>query len=119
MDSERLDLSVIDPLSDAHEERLVRAITRRAGPELMRRAAQNSPIALVASWARPALAAAAVMVVLSSSVLRMTRDARFAQTPDYGIVEALHLPAPVADWIVEDRTPTVRDLILVIEGDAP
>lgn len=120
MDAERLDLSALDPTANPErQERLVRSITHHAAPELARRAAENSPIALLASWARPMLVAAAVVIVCSSAVLTMTPDVRNPLTPDAGIVEALHVPTPVADWLTEDRAPTVGDLILALEGDAP
>ena len=120
MDPHRLDLSAIDPLADPERhERLVRTITQRARPVLARRAAESSPIALLASWARPMLATAAVLVILSTTVLTQTRDARGSFVPDAVIVDALHIPDPVAEWLTEDRSPTVGDLILVMEGDGP
>lgn len=120
MNAERLDLSALDPMNDPERrERLIRSITRRALPELSRRAAENSPIALLASWARPMLAAAAALVIVSTVILALTRERTRPHAPDDGIVEALHIPTPAADWLTEDRGPTVGDLIFALEGDSP
>ncbi|HEX7117596.1 MAG TPA: hypothetical protein VF212_02330 [Longimicrobiales bacterium] len=119
MDIERVDLSALDPAADAERwERLVRRIMAGAAPELARRAATRDPFTLLASWARPMIAAAAAITVISFAVLRRTPGpVEIGSTASRGIVEALEVPSPAADWLNEDRAPTVTDLVSVLEAD--
>lgn len=115
MDPEKVDLTVLDLASDrlAHE-RLVRRVLAAAGPELRRRAAGSTPLVLLGVWARPVLAAAAVVAVLAAGVLAVTE--RGVQPEQGGTVaDALGVPAPVADWLEEGREPTRADLVLAME----
>jgi len=117
MDRDRIDLTALDTLSDARRfEQLVNAITRMAAPELARRRAQVGPILLLAHWARPLLAAAAVVATLSIGTLTLSEPV--AGTEDVvalpGIAEALEVPAPAVDWINEARAPSASDLLIAI-----
>lgn len=118
MDRERLDLSALDPSADPEQwERLIGAITRRAAPELARRAVTHSPALLLVSWARPMLATAAAIATISAAALAMkARSPGQEVTIARGVIEALEIPAPAAEWLDEGRAPTVDDLILVLEG---
>ncbi|HEX7051607.1 MAG TPA: hypothetical protein VF188_15475 [Longimicrobiales bacterium] len=120
MDSQRIDLSPLDPMAEPERwERLVRAITRGAWPELNRRAAVQSPFALLASWARPMLSTAAILILLSAAAIALTRRQTGApDAPPFGIAGELDVPVPAALWLSEERAPTVVELILAQEGGA-
>ncbi len=116
MEPERMDLGPLDPRRDALAyERLVRRVMDAAAPELERRARRASPLAVVAVWARPTLAAAAVIAVLAAGALLSTDRPDREPWPD--TVEALGVPAPAADWLLDEREPTPSDLVLAMESD--
>lgn len=120
MDPEPVDLRPLDPMADAaHREALVAAILTRAQPELVRRA--GSPIVLLSRWVRPTLATAALLAVTSAALLLLARERAATQSAagPRGIAEALDVPAPLNAWVVGDRNPTVSDLVLALEGEAP
>lgn len=114
MEPERLDLSPLDPAVDQLAfERLVGRILDAAAPELARRAREAGPLALLAGWARPTLAAAAVIATLALGAL--TALERTTVAPAASVVEALGLPAPAAEWLEDGREPTASDLVLAME----
>ena len=111
--SERPDFSALDPFADpAHRERFVATVLDRAAFELARRRRGATVWGVMATWARPALAAAAVLVVASASLLR---SASAAPAETVGVVEALAVPTPAESWLIEEREPTTDDLILTLE----
>jgi hypothetical protein len=116
MDPERVDLTILDPATDRLAyERLVRRIMAAAAPELARRAMPQTTLALLGGWARPLLAAAAVVAVLAGGVLAATeRDGPAAG--GHTVAEALGVPSPAAAWLEEGREPTRADLVLAMEG---
>jgi hypothetical protein len=112
---ERLDLTSLEP-DEAQRERLVAAIMLRAGSELSRRAAVDvSPIAALSDWMRPALAAAAVIALICASVLTQRELAHIE--PGAGYVDALAVPAPLNEWLISGRSPTVADLMIAMDGE--
>lgn len=112
--SDRFDLSPLDPFADrAYRDQFVGDVLERAAFELARRRRAGSVWTVMAAWARPALAAAAITVVVSGVALRSGSPAEASQT---GIIEALALPGPVETWLVEEREPTTEDLMLSLEG---
>lgn len=120
MDPMRIDLTPLDPAADpARFEAMVRVIMERAGPELVRRARRVSPILLLAQWARPLAAAAAALAALATGTLviadRPVSGSEVATAA--GLAEALHVPAPVADWVSEERPPSVSDLLVAVVED--
>lgn len=116
MENGRLDLSPLDPTEDRlGYERLVRRILDAAAPELRRRAAGGNPLALVAGWARPALAAAAVIALVAIGALVATDRAGVPEDEAGTVAEALGLPAEPAAWLSDGRAPTQEDLILAME----
>lgn len=119
MEFERIDLSALDPTRDeARWEGLVRRIMDEAAPELTRRATRNDPFALLGSWARPMIAAAASIAVVSMVLLqRDSGPVELGSTASLNILEALEVPRPAADWLAEDRAPTVADLVTALEAD--
>ena len=115
MENGRLDLSPLDPTADRlGYERLVRRIVDAAAPELRRRAAGAHPLAMLAGWARPTLAAAAVIALVAIGALVAT-DRVGAESEAGTVAEALGLPAEAAGWLSEGRAPTQDDLILAME----
>lgn len=114
MQPERVDLSPLDVTADQlRYERLVRRIMAAAEPELARRAEQAGPLALVAGWARPTLAAAAVITAIALGAL--TAIERNGVEPARSMADALGVPAPAAEWLEADREPTAADLVLAME----
>lgn len=116
MNEEPLDLSPLDPELDGSLDEMVRAINRRAAPELARREGARGPFTVIAGWTRPALALAAALAAVS--LLGIGWDAsRSAVTPLRAMPEELGLTGPVAEWVMEGRTPTQDDLLLAMEDD--
>jgi hypothetical protein len=124
----RIDFSALDPYTDqARQDMFVARVLDRAALELARRRrigagelvwnGGTSVFGILAGWARPALAAAALAVVVSGVALRLTQ-ARAEAGEESGVLEAMNLPTPVQEWLGEERTPTTADLILTLEGDA-
>lgn len=114
METERVDLSPLDLTEDRLSyERLVRRIMDAADPELVRRAGQAGPLALVAGWARPTLAAAAIITVIALGGLNAIQ--RSSAEPMDSMVDALGVPAPAAEWLEDGREPDAADLVLAME----
>lgn len=110
-----IDLSPLDPSAEPERwERLVRAITERAAPELARRAQQAGVLSILGRWVWPTLAAATLAAVISGAVLATAQQTQ-SEVPG-GIADAIGLPEPVASWIEEGRGPTGADLLAVMEG---
>src|SRR5690625_3753224 len=105
MDSERLNLSALDPSLDTRDwEALIDSIVENARPELNRRAAAQSPLYLLATWARPMLATAALLAIISIAALRtMGRDSDLAPYYAPDIDQEAGVPAPLANWLTEER----------------
>ena len=111
--SERMDLTALE-LDHAQRELLVAAILARADAELTRRTAEDvSPMLVLSNWMRPALAAAAVLALLFASVLM--RDGGRAAAPV--VADGLGVPAPADAWLVNERAPTVGDLLVAMESE--
>lgn len=112
--SEHFDLSPLDPFADpAYRDRVIAGIMDRAAFELARRRKSATVWTVMAAWARPALAAAALAVVASAISLRSAQPVEREMT---GIIEALAMPAPAESWLVEDREPSTEDLLQSLEG---
>lgn len=121
--NERIDLSALDPFADpARRDAFVARVLHSGAFELARRRRNGageslwnggSVFGVMAGWAGPALAAAALALVVSGIALRAARPPQEAQS---GLIEAMALPSPVEQWLSEDRTPTKDDMILTLEG---
>jgi hypothetical protein len=117
MEPDRVDLSALDPRRDElGYERLVRRILTAAGPELERRARAAGPLALVAGWAKPTLAAAAVIAAVAVAAIAATDRGVGTTAEPATMVEALGVPAPAADWLEDGRGPTRSDLVVAMES---
>lgn len=112
---EPVDLSPLDPRGDPERwERMVAGIMARAA--LPAAVVIRGPWMALAAWSRPALAAAAAVAALSLVTLRATpRPAEAAPEPAVTVVEALDVPRPMADWIVEGREPRRSDLLVALD----
>jgi hypothetical protein len=111
-----IDLTPLHPARDPERwEAMIASVTARV---LAEGAAARSPLAFLAGWARPTLAAAAAVAAVSLGVVAATgREAAAAEPRPSTVAEELRLPQPVTDWIVEERAPSASDLIQALEGD--
>ncbi len=105
MEPRPIDLSQL-ALPDLRRERMVRAVLARA-----QTAAARGPLGVLAGWARPTLAAAAVVASVSLGALAWPA-ARPESAQPLTVADGLRIPQPAADWIVEDRAPTEDDLLV-------
>lgn len=113
----RLDLSALDDRGgDEAMEALVLSIGARASAELARRSGARGPFLVLAGWAMPTFAAAAVLAAVSLLGLGMARSGDDAPRLR-GLSDEMGLPAPIVEWVSEDRAPTHEDLLLAMESD--
>lgn len=120
MDRERIDLSPLDPARDERgREGLVAGIMAEAAPELARRSARRRSVAAaLAGWARPALAAALLLLAISAAVLGTAEPLEAPDAPTVaGILEAPELPEPLTALLREEQPPSVAELIIAMEED--
>lgn len=112
MTDERMDLTALEQTA-VQRERALTLIMARARAELERRAgAAVTPIMILSQWARPALAAAAVVALVCGALLAQR------ETPTGpGLTDALNVPTPANEWLVAQRAPTASDVVLVLEGE--
>ena len=114
MTDDRLDLSPLDPASDP--ERWARFVDRVAA-DAARGVATRAPAARastgiaaeLARWARPSLAAAAVLVMAAAASLAGGARQRPAPRPALGVA-LLSVPAPVGQWMSATRAPGAADV---------
>ena len=104
MELERIDLSALE-LSEARRDALVSGILHQSSHELTRRASGSSPILFLGTWARPALAAAAVLAAVCGSLLM--RSTPGDMQPGFGIAEALGVSSATTELLAANATPTV------------
>jgi hypothetical protein len=120
MDNDRLDLSPLDPAADPVRWQVLAAhIHERARPELARRSALaaggapgNDLLGILGYWARPLLAAASLVGVLSAGALALTHPAETFG----GVLAALQLNAPVSAWLESGGPITMDDFMVALEG---
>jgi hypothetical protein len=111
MDPEPVDLSPL-ALPAHRRERLIGAVLARARVGVV----QRTPLSELAGWARPTLAAAAVVAALSLGLLTRTGPAAAEPLP-LTVADALSIPGPASDWVAEDRPPTEEDLLAQWDED--
>jgi len=105
MDPERLDLSPLG-LDDLRRARMARAVMARVQLGVAR-----TPLAELAAWARPTLAAAAVIAAVSLGALAWPAAGTVERNTPLTIADGLRIPEPAADLIVEQRGITDDDLL--------
>jgi hypothetical protein len=119
MSDEQFDFSPLDPARDPDRfERMVSNITWRARMELKRRAerVRISPVEVVATWYRPALAAAAAIAAVSLTLLTTVGRAK-TEVPTGAYMSSTEVPAALSTWYEEDSIPTAAELLVAFEGD--
>ena len=107
----------LDPSRDPERwESMVRRILERAAPILAAYAARG-PADWLASWSRPALAAAAVVSALAlGALVAGDREPETGAAPaTIGLGDALGYPTPVTAWVSTGQTPTIEELVLAME----
>ena len=112
-----INFASIDPTADpAAFDRRVEAIIARAATELAARRVRANPVLQLASWRRPMLAAAALVAVVSATILtRIQVPQPIPQIETDGIAEAVGIPQPLAQWIWNDSLPSTADLYVAFE----
>jgi hypothetical protein len=120
MDDDRLDLSPLG-MDDLRRARMAREVMARARlgaagtPAAVLMAVQpRTPLAELAGWARPTLAAAAVIAAVSLGALawRPTSAGAAAGSTPLTIADGLEIPEPAADIIAEQRPVSEEDLLI-------
>lgn len=114
MDPDRMDLSPLG-LDDLRRARLSRAVLAR-----VQLGAPRTPLAELVAWARPTLAAAAVIAAVSLGALAWpsvgagrggTLTIAAEGDSPLTIADGLRIPEPAADLIAEGRGVTEDDLL--------
>lgn len=111
--------ALVGPEDPERRERLVRAIMARVAPELRRRAARRGALATIGSLARPAFAAAALILLVSAAAIgsaagRGTLAPRLAAD----VEDVLQPGGAAAAWLTEGRGPSVDDLLVALHEGA-
>lgn len=120
MEDGPMDLTPLRQRSEIEWAALRRSIMQAAAPELALRTRREGVLALLGLWSRPALAAAAAILALSSALLIgriLDQPVPFATYA--GIAQSLELRDLASSWIDEGRSPTRADLIEALEGELP
>jgi hypothetical protein len=116
MDTDKVDLTALDPTADAGHWESVVASTLAGVDRVLdaRREAENDALSLIARWRRPLLAAAAVVLVtlIPAEFLLEARESR---------AEAVRRLATVSvTWIESNQEPTGAEILRTIaEGSRP
>jgi hypothetical protein len=116
-DGSRRDLAPLDPTLDRERwEGLVTGINRAAAFELARRARQPTPGVLVAlsTWRRPAAAASFAIAAGAAAVLLLGPAP--VSEGEAGMAQAIGYPDPVASWVETGVSPSVEELLFVLEA---
>jgi len=116
MSEERFDFSALDLQSDPDRfERMVGNITWRARIELARRAAMGhvTPVDVLAAWSRPAMAAAAVIAVVSMTLLAtIGRPQVETEIATGAYMSGTEVPAALTSWYEEGNSPTATEVLV-------
>ena len=111
-DPGRLDLSPLDPRSDAARfEQLVHGVRRAATTELVRRQGSQTLWGQIARWRRPILAASGAVAFVSVIVLAVAHPSTATPTTQTTVAEAFGVPSPVARWVQANDKPTPGSLL--------
>lgn len=112
-----INFASIDPTADPAEfDRRVEALIARAATELAARRVRSNPILQLALWRRPMLAAAAVVAVVSATILTQVQVPQaIAPIETDGIAEAVGIPQQMAQWIWNDSLPSTADLYVAFQ----
>lgn len=112
---ERIDLSPLRPDPERWDRMVAGVVLRARLPALPVR----GPLALLAAWSRPTLAAAAAVAGVSVAALAGLGAAPAAPAPSSApsglLAEALNVPQPAEAWLVEERAPERRDVLVALD----
>lgn len=111
---EAMDLSALGLTTGRHEA-LAARIVERGAPILARHRAARGPLSVLAAWMRPALAAAAVVMIAALGALLGNRPREAAAVPT--TTEALGFPAPVVAWAEAGRAPSLEELVVTMNPE--
>src|SRR5690349_19881304 len=115
--TEPIDISPVDfsplQLSEQRRDVMVASVMLRSGHELTRRASGSSPIVFLGTWARPMLAAAAVLAMVCGTMLtRMQPVAQVADmAPGAGMAEVLGVSTATTTLLAANTAPTFSEMI--------
>ena len=117
-DPERPDLSALDWQSSDRWERMIAQIMARSATELQRRrvAGTFGLFDGLLAWARPALATAAALALLSAFALARVGSTDGIET-DPAFFRSASLPGPIEAWLEAGEPPTVLDLFVLTSGE--
>ena len=103
----------LDPLDHPERwERLVGSIVAAGEPHLAERREGAGVTAVVAGWARPALGAAATVLLMLAATVGLTRGDGAADEP---MLATALVPDAYAAWLVADYEPTVSELVAALD----
>ena len=122
-DDERIDFSPLETTADgARQDALARAIAARAAPFLELRR-NHIPFAFVLPWARPALAAAAAIVIVSLASLgggpRSGAPPVVTSAPAANasvVNRVVGVPASIARFVNAEQAPQAEEVLLAMQG---
>lgn len=112
------DLAPLSPRTDpVRWEAMVASIEDAAAPELARRAAVAgvSLTALLSGWTGSAVPAALTVAIAAMALLLLGRAPDTESAP--GVSDALGFPEPVAAWVEVNETPSLEEMVLLLEGE--
>jgi hypothetical protein len=98
-------------LSEHRRDVIVASVMLQSGQELTRRANGSSPILFLGTWARPTLAAAAVLALVCGTMLARMSTPSIDYAPGAGIAESLGVSTRTTVLLATNATPTVSDLL--------
>jgi len=113
MDPERPDLSAFEWDDNTRWDRMVKHIMWRSSAELERRRLSGSFGLFdgLLAWARPALATAAALTLISLYAL-MQSEARSGSSLSGAFFRSAALPGPLQTWLEAGEPPTANFIIL-------
>jgi hypothetical protein len=114
---EPVDLSSLDPARRPEWARHVEATRRRLTAVLERRAAAEGPLDIVGGWARPILAAAAVLLALLGGADALLHESGSAAQARLGEARRLGLLSEAS--LAHGRMPTGAELRGILREPAP
>ena len=119
------DLAALDPTADPDRfDGIVSRIMEAARPELARRRELAAPLVYVSAWWRPALRAAAVIILVSAGLLvgfehraAGTAEVRGERTLRAELAAALGVPDALSGWVGGGEVPDPGELVLTLERE--
>ncbi len=108
-DTDRLDLSPLDPIADAARfDQVLGRLRRAAAPALRSRQAALGVWGFLCRWRRPIYAASGV---LATSALLVLLTVPPATTTESTLAEAAGVPGDLVPWTRSGETPTPASLL--------